>query len=83
MSADIILNKSNASAESLLAVPVKAVIFDDNQNFLVVYKDDCNLEIRQVDPVTKNREVVYFDKGIQENEKIISKNQLLIYESLK
>ncbi|THD32586.1 efflux RND transporter periplasmic adaptor subunit [uncultured Flavobacterium sp.] len=83
MSADIILNKSNASAESLLAVPVKAVIFDDNQNYLVVYKDDCNLEIRQVDPVTKNREVVYFDKGIQENEKIISKNQLLIYESLK
>ncbi|PKW20688.1 efflux RND transporter periplasmic adaptor subunit [Flavobacterium lindanitolerans] len=83
MSADIILNKSNAPAESLLAVPVKAVIFDDNQNFLVVYKDDCNLEIRQVDPVTKNREVVYFDKGIQENEKIISKNQLLIYESLK
>lgn len=83
MSADIILNKSNASAEYLLAVPVKAVIFDDNQNFLVVYKDDCNLEIRQVDPVTKNREVVYFDKGIQENEKIISKNQLLIYESLK
>lgn len=83
MSADIILNKSNASAESLFAVPVKAVIFDDNQNFLVVYKDDCNLEIRQVDPVTKNREVVYFDKGIQENEKIISKNQLLIYESLK
>ena len=83
MSADIILNKSNASAESLLAVPVKAVIFDDNQNFLVVYKDDCNLEIRQVDPVTKNREVVYFDKGIHENEKIISKNQLLIYESLK
>lgn len=83
MSADIILNKPNTSAESLLAVPVKAVIFDDNQNFVVIYKDDCNLEIRQVDPVTKNSEVVYFDKGIQENEKIISKNQLLIYESLK
>lgn len=83
MSADIILNKPNTSAETLLAVPVKAVIFDDNQNFVVVYKDDCNLEIRQVNPVTKNSEVVYFDKGIQENEKIISKNQLLIYESLK
>jgi len=83
MSADIILNKPNTSAETLLAVPVKAVIFDDNQNFVVIYKDDCNLEIRQVDPVTKNSEVVYFDKGIQENEKIISKNQLLIYESLK
>ncbi|MEZ0006347.1 cobalt-zinc-cadmium efflux system membrane fusion protein [Flavobacterium sp. 28YEA47A] len=83
MSADIILNKPNASAESLLAVPVNAIIFDDNQNFVVIYKDDCNLEIRQVDPVTKNSEVVYFEKGIQENEKIISKNQLLIYESLK
>ncbi|MBA9074898.1 cobalt-zinc-cadmium efflux system membrane fusion protein [Flavobacterium gossypii] len=83
MSADIILQKQNVSTESMIAVPVKAVIFDDNQNFIIVYKDDCNLEIRQVNPVTKNNEVVYFDKGIQENEKIISKNQLLIYESLK
>lgn len=83
MSADILLKKQNASAVSMIAVPVKAVIFDDNQNFIIVYKDDCNLEIRHVNPVTKNNEVVYFDNGIQENEKIISKNQLLIYESLK
>lgn len=83
MSADIIINKQNTSTESLVAVPVRAVIFDDNQNFLLVYKDDCNIEIRQVEPITKNNEVVYFDKGILENEKIITKNQLLIYESLK
>jgi len=83
MSADIILNKQNISTESMMAVPVRAVIFDDNHNFLLVYIDDCNLEIRQVEPVTKNSEVVYFDKGILENEKIITKNQLLIYESLK
>lgn len=83
MSADIILNKQNASTELMVAVPVKAVIFDDNHNFLLIYKDDCNIEIREVEPVTKNSEVVYFDKGILENEQIITKNQLLIYESLK
>ena len=83
MSADIILNKQNASTEPMVAVPVKAVIFDDNHNFLLVYKDDCNIEIREIEPVTKNSEVVYFDKGILENEQIITKNQLLIYESLK
>lgn len=83
MSADIIINKQNASIESMVAVPVRAVIFDDNHNFLLVYKDDCNIEIREVEPVTKNSEVVYFDKAIQENEKIITKNQLLIYENLK
>ncbi|WP_306350283.1 efflux RND transporter periplasmic adaptor subunit [Flavobacterium sp. '19STA2R22 D10 B1'] len=82
MSADIIIDKE-ISHEQAIAVPNKAVIFDDNRNYLLFYKDDCNLEIREVEPSAKNDEVVYFDKGIQENEKIITKNQLLIYERLK
>jgi len=50
---------------------------------VIVYKGDCDLEIRQVQPTTQNSESIYFEKGISENEKIITKNQLLIYESLK
>lgn len=82
MSADIIINKE-VSDKQAVAVPNKAMIFDNNRNFLLVYKDDCNLEVREVEPSAKNDQVLYFDKGIQENEKIITKNQLLIYERLK
>lgn len=83
MSADILLNKETKIKEPMVSVPVKALIFDNSVNYVVVYKSDCELEIRQVQPLTQNTENVYFDKGILENEKIISKNQLLIYESLK
>lgn len=83
MSADILLNKKTKFTEPMISIPTKAMIFDNNVNFVVVYKSDCELEIRQVQPTTQNSESIYFEKGILENEKIISKNQLLIYESLK
>lgn len=83
MSADIILNKETKIKEPMVAIPVNAMIFDNSVNYVVVYKGDCDLEIRQVQPTTQNSENIYFEKGISENEKIISKNQLLIYESLK
>jgi cobalt-zinc-cadmium efflux system membrane fusion protein len=83
MSADILLNKETKFTEPMIAIPTKAMIFDNNVNFIVVYKDDCELEVRQVKPTTQNSESVYFENGISENEKIITKNQLLIYESLK
>ena len=83
MSADIILNKETKFTEPMIAIPTKSMIFDNNVNFVMVYKGDCELEIRHVQPTTQNSESVYFENGILENEKIITKNQLLIYESLK
>lgn len=82
MSADIILKKPTSS-EQAFAVPIKSLIFDDNHNFLVIYKNDCDMAIRPVELLTKNDKVVYLKSGVEQGEKIITKNQLLIYERLK
>ncbi|MDP3200398.1 MAG: efflux RND transporter periplasmic adaptor subunit [Algoriphagus sp.] len=74
------LKQGNTEA---LSIPESVIVFDNNQNYVVVYKGDCDIEIRQIEILTKNSESSFLSGGVNENEKIISKNQLLIYEQIK
>ncbi|MEO8772919.1 MAG: efflux RND transporter periplasmic adaptor subunit [Gelidibacter sp.] len=65
------------------AAPINALIFDDNQHFLVLYKSDCDIEVRKVIPTIQNSKQVFFENTIEEGEQIIVKNHLLIYNHLK
>jgi cobalt-zinc-cadmium efflux system membrane fusion protein len=82
MTADISIDKSLGD-KILLAVPAKSVIFDNNRDHILIYKNDCTIETREINPVVKNNNWVYFDKGVKEGEMVITKNQLLIHERLK
>lgn len=68
---------------SAIAVPANALIFDNNQHFLLIYKDDCNIEIRPVVPFVQNTDQVFFESNLESGENVISKNHLLIYNHLK
>ncbi|MBX2984522.1 MAG: efflux RND transporter periplasmic adaptor subunit [Bacteroidia bacterium] len=80
MFADVNVNKTLDS--SALAIPTKALIFDNNQNFVLVYRNDCDFEIRRVELLTKSGNHTFIAKGLTANDKIVSKNQLLIYERI-
>ncbi|WP_281232865.1 efflux RND transporter periplasmic adaptor subunit [Flavobacterium gelatinilyticum] len=82
MTADITIDKS-IGGEELVSVPAKAAIFDNNRDYILIYKDDCTIETREINPKLKNNSWLYFDKGVNEGEKVITKNQLLIHERLK
>jgi cobalt-zinc-cadmium efflux system membrane fusion protein len=82
MTADIVIDKS-LGGEMLAAVPAKAAIFDNNRNYILIYKDDCTIETREINPTVKNNNWIYFEKGVNEGEKVITKNHLLIHERLK
>lgn len=81
MSAEIHLLIDDNQGEAL-AVPNNAIIFDNNQNYVVVYVDNCHQEIRQITPLTKNKEYTYIQGGVKEGETVITTNELLIYEQL-
>jgi membrane fusion protein, heavy metal efflux system len=66
-----------------LSIPTAAMVFDNNQNYVVVHKSDCEIEIRQVEILTKSNGITFLTSGLNVNEKIISKNHLLIYEQIK
>lgn len=67
---------------SMIAVPSAAVIFDKSKNFVMVFKDKFNVETREVDVYKQVGDITYIKKGLRDGEKIISKNQLLIYDAL-
>lgn len=81
MSVDV--SVENISGEKTLALSVDQVIFDNNQNYIIVYHSDCDLELRPIQIDSRNNEIYYLNQGIKSGEKVISQNQLLIYERLK
>lgn len=81
MQVDVLVEKELGS--SAIAVPSNAVIFDNNQHFLLIYKNACAIEVRTVVPFMHNSSQVFFENNLEEGEKIITKNHLLIYNHLK
>lgn len=65
-----------------VAVPTSAIVFSDNQYYVLVYKDDCHIEGRKVTVEVRNEHTAFISEGLEAGEQIISKNQLLIFESL-
>ncbi|KIA86262.1 efflux RND transporter periplasmic adaptor subunit [Flavobacterium sp. AED] len=68
--------------ESMIAVPSTAIIFDKSKNFVMIFKDRNNIETRQVEVFRQVGETTYISSGLKENEKVITKNQLFIYDAL-
>ncbi len=81
MIADIIAFKKTDNNE--VAVPTSSIVFFNNKNYVLVYKGDCNIEAREVNILSKKNETTYIKNGLSENEKIITKNQLLIFEEIR
>ena len=69
------------SDQMLISISSEALIFDNNKNWVMVYKDACNIETREIDlhSVIDNR--AYINQGISEGERIITKHQLLVYNA--
>ena len=68
--------------ESMIAVPSTALIFDKSKNFVMIFKDRNNIETRQVEVYRQVGETTYISSGLKENEKVITNNQLFIYDAL-
>lgn len=68
--------------KKLIAVPSSSIIFDKSKNWVMVFKDPKHIETRLVDVYSSIGNVTYLSKGVNESEKVFSKNGLLIYDAL-
>lgn len=68
--------------ERMPAIPAQAVIFDKNKNFVMVYKDKCNIETREVELYKTIGNTTYIKTGLAEGEQVIAQYQLLVYDAL-
>lgn len=81
LSADIIIDKETI-LRNAFAVPNNAKVFDNNKEYVVVYKDKCNMEVKRIHSVGQNEEYTFVDEKFAPNDKVITSNALLIYEEL-
>jgi len=73
---------SSPESTTALAVPSKAVIFDDNRSFVVIYKSRTDVKVKEIKVLKQVGDTTYVSEGLMEGEQVITNNQLLIYRSL-
>lgn len=69
-----------------IALPVNDVIFDNDEYFIVVYHNDCDVQTKTIKPFAHDRKFYYLemDNGsVNKGDTMISQNQLLIFNKQK
>lgn len=67
---------------TLPAIERSAVIFDKNKYFVLVYHSPTNIETRTVEIHSMSDDLAFVSSGLKEGEKVITKEQLYIYDAL-
>lgn len=73
---------SYTEGQKMLAIPSESVIFDKSKHFVMIFKDKNNIETRQVEVFRQVGKTTYILSGLKEGEKVMTANQLLVYDEL-
>jgi cobalt-zinc-cadmium efflux system membrane fusion protein len=71
-----------AEPVKMITIPASALVFDNSNNYVLIYKGERNFKVQKVELYKTIGKKAYIISGIKENENVITKNQLLIYNAL-
>jgi membrane fusion protein, heavy metal efflux system len=80
------LGTVKVSANSAVDLPVlnsRAVIFDENKNYVLVLQPDHKVKIQEIGIGRKTADKIYISTGAQAGDRVIASKQVFLYESLK
>ena len=75
----MILNREGKQA---IAIPFAALIAENGKNYVVIYKDKCDLKVQEVEILKTVGDKTYLRSGLAPGDKIISQNQILLFRAL-
>ena len=64
------------------AIPSQSIIFDRSKNWVMVFHSRSKIETRPVEVYRTLANRAYIKSGLKDGERVISKNQLLVYDAL-
>jgi len=73
---------SNEEGMKALCIPTAALISQDSKNFVVTYTSREDLNIAEVNIIKTVADKTYISSGVEDGQKLITKNQLLIFNQL-
>lgn len=76
------VNLKFSENKKMITVPSSALVFDKSKTWIMVYKDKSTVETHAVEVYRVLGDKAYITLGINESDKVISKNALLVYDAL-
>lgn len=72
----------NTEQTKAVSIPSDAMVFDGGKNYVVIYKDKCNLQLMEVQVIKTENNHSYIGSGLKAGDVIISRNQVLFYNAI-
>lgn len=76
------INIKNKEDQQAITVPSDAIVFDGGKNYVILYKDNYNVKVQEVEILKTSADKTYIREGLSAGDKVIGKNQILLYNSL-
>lgn len=73
---------SNAEGAKSICVPASAIISQEGKNYVVVYNNDSDMKVAEVDINKTVNNNTYINNGVTPGQRVITRNQLLIFNQL-
>ncbi len=73
---------SNQLDQKAICIPTKALISQNGKEYVVVYNSNSDIKIAEVDILKTTGDKTYVNSGVTEGQKVITQNQLLIFQQL-
>lgn len=74
---------SNTESKKMVSVPASAIVNDSQKNYVVVFRNNNDVSIREVSILKTLNNYAYISGGLNDGERVITQNQLLIYKKLQ
>lgn len=83
MSAEIWVSSNTSKKREEVAIPNESLIYADGKQYALIYVDDCQIEIREVDPILANDQYTFVNKNFETGELLINSHELLLFEQIR
>lgn len=74
---------SNTENKKMVTIPQTALVNDNQKTYVVAYVNNNNVSIREIKLLKTVNGYAYVKEGLQQGEKVITKNEILIYKKLQ
>ena len=72
----------NKESKMALTMPSAALVSDNGKYFVILYRNKCDLLLREVQVIKTVQDRTYIAGGVQTGDRVISRNQILLYKAL-
>ena len=74
---------SHTEDKKMVTIPQTALVNDNQKTYVVAYVNNNSVSIREIKLLKTINGYAYVKEGLQQGEKVITKNQILIYKKLR